>query len=1269
MFWRSPRALARRRQLTFAKLKRKSLLAETLEPRRVMDANPLIMVTALDDSVFADGHLSLREALQLAAQTPGPDEIAIAKIGSGIFSLTQPSALTIDSDVTIRPALASDRITITRSPLTNPNFRIFEVASQVTVTLQGLDLVDGVALAGDGGAIRSAGTLKLQQVNIRDSHASGKGGAIAVEVGASLEMFESTIVDSTSGSHGGGISVGNGAHVILDKSMVRDSTANGDGGGIFVADGGELTMRQAASGRNVTSGEGGGIFISPLAQATLITSTVSENHSQLGSAISNQGALSITRSTILGDNNASSDQVVIASGGQFTMFSSILGNEGSAPSFTGSLVTRGYNLIANRAEGLIVTDPALTTVHGDIVGGAGSETIIPPRLSILQDNGGPTWTNLPLPGSRAIDHSVLQHPDLLITEVGVDQRSGPRSVDGLDWNDWQEATSAPDIGATEFGVFFVNQEVDDVDASLLGNGLADIDPASFGSQVTLRAAVQELNAMAGFGNTTQEPTGVMQGVILIPAKYQQLKLTRTGRNEDWASSGDLDVYGKLLVRPGPDATGMNVSNSNSLQKIWGGAQDWQPVDFDPRGMVSILDDRLFHVRPDSQLRIEELELWGGGGGTIFSRASQGWTDRGGVIFVDDGQLTISNTRITRSNAIDGGAIYIDGGEARLDHSVLYNNWAMNDGAGVYLEDGNLIVDQGTTIKGNHGNSDGVGIYQADGETLITGQSVISDNAFFKTVGQEFNRGGALYVGAGTARVTGHASLLDNRPFGMGAVISVQGGAIFNAANLIVDDSVTFMGNASRVAAEPQPQGINLNRTVPAEYSIFEGGAIYNRGTATITDAVFDGSTQWAYLVKGDAIYNASGGVLNVDGTEFRSHNAGVSGAIDNFGVVYNNNGLATIIDSKFTDSAATNGDGGALVNEGFVAHLTVMNSLFQGGDTRSGSAIRNINGHVVVHGSLFDDNVGNYWANSVSSSTIDQLNRYISTGASVKAMTLELADSLYTDESVAIITGLELLARYSLPITVNLNAEKFDILETVNAIFDFQVTRESVGAHLKDSPLFIAASLLPEGFVPISTVEIDEQVWAQVGWTRKDITSNQNSQLQVRSQLDLSALPPLGSIRIGAEVMAVTSLATEGQGIKIDRLNPVDHILSASNQSTDASDRELHVVPNGSSNSESGQANPVYGNLPDEKFNTRSLRLFDTATPTLDALNPNPKFNQTYNSGNPAWNVLGWSTGRDPEVSGTALPTYSATNQALQIPWVPMLRRRGHNCWLVSITR
>jgi hypothetical protein len=196
----------------------------------------------------------------------------------------------------------------------------------------------------------------------------------------------------------------------------------------------------------VSDNEAGGIFND--GTLTLEQSTVSGNRADSGAGITTSGAqgdgaLALTQSTI-SDNEAESDAggVYVVLGARLQTRGSIIsgniadgllnGDDLFSDPFTPpTFVSGGYNLIGDVSTWNVsdFNEP------GDLTG------MTDPGLGPLSDNGGPTETMLPLPGSAALDAS-----DATICVSAEDQRGAgfPRVVDGDG-----DGTATCDIGATE----------------------------------------------------------------------------------------------------------------------------------------------------------------------------------------------------------------------------------------------------------------------------------------------------------------------------------------------------------------------------------------------------------------------------------------------------------------------------------------------------------------------------------------------------------------------------------------------------------------------------------------------------------------------------------------------------------------------------------------------------------------------------------------------------------------------------------------------------
>jgi len=178
-------------------------------------------------------------------------------------------------------------------------------------------------------------------------------------------------------SDGGGIR--NSGTLTITSSTINGNTATNYGGGIYNS--GTLNLTSSTISDN-TAFSGGGIM-SYEAILNLISSTVSGNTADVVGGIYNfVGTLNLTSSTISGN---SSD--VFAGG--------ILNTISGALNLTSSIVAG--NIGGN--------------LYGTVSTGANNLIDVDPLLGALTNNGGPTQTMLPSPGSPAIDAGGATCPE------------------------------------------------------------------------------------------------------------------------------------------------------------------------------------------------------------------------------------------------------------------------------------------------------------------------------------------------------------------------------------------------------------------------------------------------------------------------------------------------------------------------------------------------------------------------------------------------------------------------------------------------------------------------------------------------------------------------------------------------------------------------------------------------------------------------------------------------------------------------------------------
>ncbi|MBI5612526.1 MAG: choice-of-anchor D domain-containing protein, partial [Gammaproteobacteria bacterium] len=251
--------------------------------------------------------------------------------------------------------------------------------------------------------------------------------------------------------------------------------------------------------------------------------------------------------------------------------------------------------------------------------------------------------------------------------------------------------SGPALAVT----FTVNSTADIVDANS-GDGICATSVAT-GSVCTLRAAIQESNALAG------------ADIIILPSGTYTL--TIAGANEDFAATGDLDIYDNLTIT-GAGATTTSV-NGGGLDRVF----DIDPPDNGPTVNISGITIT---------------------GGSVPSDSGGGVYNNGG----GTADTTLTNVMVVVNVATSGAGIAVGSSTTMTINSstIAANINFGGNGAGIF-NDGTLMVTN-STISTNVATGDGYGggIYGASGSQATVQSSTIANNATALASG-----GGNLYT--------------------------------------------------------------------------------------------------------------------------------------------------------------------------------------------------------------------------------------------------------------------------------------------------------------------------------------------------------------------------------------------------------------------------------------------------------------------------------------------------------------------------------------------
>lgn len=357
-----------------------SALATTYRPDRTGD-NPV-------------GGLTLREAITLANNHPGADEVIVKGGKTYRLSVAGIDDLNASGDLDIRDS----SVTIKSNS-----------KKLATVTAQGIDRVFDVVNADASG--------KFVRLIVRGGVAAGDGGGISAFDGG-VTVSRSVISGNSATDEGGGISTDSGS-VSISKSTIKNNVGDaegdgdGDGGGIFTLGSEFVRIKSSTISGNTTSSTGGGGGISDQSDSlSLVNSTIANNSATsamgVGGGILSDGPLVSINAVTIGRNSAGAEGGGFArsGAGSFTARNSLIARN-AAPDgadctdFGGTVTSFGQNLVGNNTS-----CTSFSAASGDLVNRPPAQI----KIGRLADNGGLTKTIALKRGSRAVNKAGSDSP-------------------------------------------------------------------------------------------------------------------------------------------------------------------------------------------------------------------------------------------------------------------------------------------------------------------------------------------------------------------------------------------------------------------------------------------------------------------------------------------------------------------------------------------------------------------------------------------------------------------------------------------------------------------------------------------------------------------------------------------------------------------------------------------------------------------------------------------------------------------------------------------
>lgn len=379
--------------------------------------------------------------------------------------------------------------------------------------------------------------------------------------------------------------------------------------------------------------------------------------------------------------------------------------------------------------------------------------------------------------------------------------------------------------------FTVNSTGDAPDSNV-GNGKC----ATASGQCTLRAAIQESNALGNAANTINLPAGT-------------ITLTVAGSSEDSSATGDLDIK-----------VNMKLLGSASGTTIKAGAS---------------FDDRIFDV-PSGKAPNVELHLM-----TIQGGKAPGTQGGGGLRYRGTGSLLVIDTTFTgNSTGGPGGGLYQSSGTLNLNLTNFTNNTAGTRGGGAALEK------SATTTQFSHLTFTGNTAFEGGGLAafVVTGATGSIPKMDMSTFTGNQTTAGGYGGGMAVARTSMVWTTISGNTASYGGGMEIVGSTQpvgVAGRNTISGNTATVNGGGIYTKNCGSSCGSLLHVTVEDNTATKEGSGIYVNDGLSVEKTTIDANSTGGQGAYGGTVYHAgSAGKLVITNSTIGENTGGpVSGGV------------------------------------------------------------------------------------------------------------------------------------------------------------------------------------------------------------------------------------------------------------------------------------------------------------------------------------------------------------------------------------------------------
>lgn len=831
----------------------------------------------------------------------------------------------------------------------------------------------GNSATDNGGVLykQDYGVAKLIGGTYADNYTNKNGGVIYVEYGAAT-VTDGLYTGNRAKNHGGMAHTYRTGTLEINGATVTGNTSGSDGRGGAIYNNGFLTVSDTLFTLN-NGLVAGGIYNNSNT-TTISGSTFSHNISRDdGGAVYNAASATMLIDTSVFDSNTIGYAGGLTNYGTMSIDQSVISNH-SSPKNAGGITLAGTGV-------LTLTD---STVSGNFA----------------KQNGGGMFAN----GSdAAITNALFANNSASTHGAAIYVNKGTITVEG---------STFTGNSASNSGGIYNNSNLIVEDSDFTGN-YAMLAPGIYN-----QAGTATVSGSTFANNVSGDDASVLYNnsgaVVVLDAVV--LDANTTGWGGAVQNKGQMTVENSIFrnnVAPRRSG-GAFVNNASGTATVENSTFTNNSANYSEQS-----GGAMFNYGASNKITVID---------SLFNGNS---SKKGGAIAQTNGTLELTGSTLTGNSGQKGGALYVESGVTATITSTEFSENTGSDGGVIY--NAGVIVAEDTLFTNNGGVVGSIyntGTFTASDVTL-TGNTT-SDDGLIYNLGKvyltdvvvENNRtgyNGVLHNGRGNS--TGCIMTIDGSTISNNDAARNGGGVMNYAGNTVTISASTFTGNRTGDVA-----GIYSLQPV-------HGGAINNRGDATVTDTVFSAnSAGW-----GGAIRNE--GTITVENALFQGNYAkNCAGAFSNLG------GTATLISCTFDGNSALE-NGGAIRSEdddyGNSGNLTLRDCSFltdsDGVRVRCGTLT--LEGDITMYGYLWSDT-------AIVATNLDNFNFGYTT---LNAFTAGGAASLnfVNDDALTVNGQMQGFATYSFQgaDVVNFAKKEYDFTSAIVSIDNVnELTAEADGA-------------------------------------------------------------------------------------------------------------------------------------------------------------------------------------------------------------------------------